>query len=64
MKLLVYSAVVLVYVLALPGAWGQRATDLSGMDLEPLMQIRVEAASLHAQKTENAPASVTIITQD
>src|SRR5579871_2186519 len=43
---------------------GLAGQDLTNLDLEQLMQIKVEGASLHTQNIEDAPASVTIITQD
>jgi outer membrane receptor for ferrienterochelin and colicins len=43
---------------------GPPVRDLADLDLEQLMEIKVDGASLHPQNLGDAPASVTIITQD
>ena len=38
--------------------------DLSTLSLEQLLDVEIEGAALHAQSLTDAPASVTVITQD
>ncbi len=60
-----FGAALLLAPPCLPG--GQEPfdqADLSALTLDQLMQVQVQAASLHPQSLQDAPASVTVITAE
>jgi len=62
MKLLIKY--VLLNLLIISACFAQDSTDISGISLESLLNIRINTASKYLQTSTEAPASVTIVTAE